>query len=819
MYLEGEFVMSPSLNLLVSFDGADGDLPASDLIIDAAGDLFGTTIVGGANGDGTVFEIDPPTGALTTLASFDGADGSVPIGGVISDAAGDLFGTTLGGGADGAGTVFEIVKSTGALITLASFNGADGADPIGGLISDAAGDLFGTTEAGGAGGGAVFEIVKSTGALITLASFNGANGALPVGGLIRDAAGDLFGTTEEGGAYGDGTVFEIDKATGALITLASFDGADGAAPIGGLISDAAGDLFGTTDQSGAYGDGTVFEIDKATGALITLTSFNGANGANPQSALISNSEGDLFGTTYSGGSYDYGTVFEIVKSTGALITLVNFDGANGEGPVGGLTTDAAGDLFGTTEEGGANGDGAAFEITNSGFIVDPGPKVGAVSATVDYGANIDLTSLILAAATPGIPGDTLTITADGANFALGAVSLVNGDLVYSATTAALSDIPANGTEADSFTYTITDTYGETATGTVKITVANPATVIQGSPYGYSTIRGTSHADIIDAYGYYNTIYDNGGNDLVNAGGGYATVYAGAGDVVVLLNGYHNVVSGGDGNDRVSGSAGNLSVTLGNGADSVSTDGFDNTITLGSGEDVVDAGAGNSTVSLGGGNDSVTIGGFSNIVTAGNGSDTITGGEGVETITLGNGNDHITTSGASNAITVGTGTNTIVAGGGEGKVVVGAGVDAITLSGNENSVTLNGAKATVVSGGEYDDTVVANGGEDTLTFHSWNSVATLNGVVTADIADLGGRLRIDIGSSTQMDAITGFGDADSNAILDLQHGAGGYGSAAAAFAALRSDGRGGTMLSLGGTYSIDFVGTTLSQLHASNFVVG
>jgi uncharacterized repeat protein (TIGR03803 family) len=162
---------------------------------------------------------DPPL----TLATFSGTNGANPTGDLISDAAGYLFGTTFSGGADEDGTVFEIAKSTGELTTLATFTGANGANPFGSVTSDAAGDLFGTAALDGADGdGTVFEIAKSTGELTTLATFTGANGRLPFGTVIRDAAGDLFGTTEVGSGANEGTVFEIVKSTGALITLATF---------------------------------------------------------------------------------------------------------------------------------------------------------------------------------------------------------------------------------------------------------------------------------------------------------------------------------------------------------------------------------------------------------------------------------------------------------------------------------------------------------------------------------------------------------------------------------------------------------------------
>ena len=354
-----------------TFTGADGKSPLSNLVSDAAGDLFGVTSEGGAENAGTVFEIAKSTGELTTLATFTGANGATPAGGLTIDAEGDLFGTTVNGGADGDGTVFEIAKSTGELTTLATFTGANGDNPFGTVISDAAGDLFGTAAYAGAGGyGTVFEIAKSTGELTTLATFSGANGENPFGTVISDAAGDLFGTTANGGADGDGTVFEIAKSTGELTTLATFIGSNGEYPERGLTIDAAGDLFGTTFRGGADSDGTVFEIVKSTGALITLATFTGANGASPLSQLVSDAAGDLFGTTETGGADNDGTVFEIAKSTGALVTLATFTGADGSELDGGLTINSAGDLFGTTYYGGANDDGTVFELPAT-FVATP----------------------------------------------------------------------------------------------------------------------------------------------------------------------------------------------------------------------------------------------------------------------------------------------------------------------------------------------------------------------------------------------------------------------------------------------------------------
>ena len=401
------------LSTLATFTGANGAKPLSYLVSDAAGDLFGVTSGGGADNDGTVFEIAKSTGALTTMASFTGANGADPWG-VTSDAAGDLFGTTANGGADGDGTVFEIAKSTGELTTLATFTGANGENPFGTVINDAAGDLFGTTAFGGADGdGTVFEIAKSTGELTTLATFTGANGATPTGSLTIDAEGDLFGTTANGRVDGDGTVFEIAKSTGELTTLATFTGSNGEYPERGVTIDAAGDLFGTTYLGGADNDGTVFEIVKSTGALITLATFTGANGASPLSQLVSDAAGDLFGTTETGGADNDGTVFEIAKSTGKLTTLATFTGANGAELDGGLTINSAGDLFGTTYYGGANDDGTVFElpatfvatpaVDNTTTVTDSDPVV-ATTPTPEVTAGASISYVAGAAAVALDPG-------------------------------------------------------------------------------------------------------------------------------------------------------------------------------------------------------------------------------------------------------------------------------------------------------------------------------------------------------------------------------------------------------------------------------
>jgi uncharacterized repeat protein (TIGR03803 family) len=375
---------------LANLNGTDGDAPYDGLFIDTAGDLFGTASLGGAYGYGTVFEIpDTSSGYAatpTTVANFNVVN-AYPESNLIADVAGDLFGTTQGGGADQDGTVFEIAKTSSGYAstptTLVTFNDSDGEAPLGNLVADAAGDLFGTTYGGGGNGGygTVFEISKTSSGYastpITLLSFNSTDGAYPSAGLIIDAAGDLFGTAELGGANGDGVVFEIAKTSSGYAStptiLTSFNDYDGAEPLSGLTFDAAGDLFGTTYDGGTYGYGTVFEIVKTGSGYAstptTLVSFNGTNGETPQAGVIFNAAGDLFGTTTAGGAYGDGTVFEITETGGVYsstpTTLVNFNGSDGEDPYSDLIANAAGDIFGTTSAGGIDGYGTVFEVSSA----------------------------------------------------------------------------------------------------------------------------------------------------------------------------------------------------------------------------------------------------------------------------------------------------------------------------------------------------------------------------------------------------------------------------------------------------------------------
>ena len=347
--------------VLHGFEGPpnDGTYPYAGVVLDAYDNLYGTTTSGGSGtckgGCGTIFEISN-TGVETVLYNFaGGTDGSGPFGELIADSSGKLFGTTSGGGTYGYGTVFKL-DTSGVETVLFSFAGSpDGASPIAGLILDPAGDLFGTTSGGGTYGyGTVFKL-DTSGVETVLYSFAGSpDGASPYASLILDAAGDLFGTTSSGGTYDFGTVFRLDTI-GVETVLYSFAGSpDGASPYASLIFDAKGNLYSTTFGGGERGYGTVFKLG-TTGKETVLHDFpqsGKGDGENPYAPLVLDRAGSLYGTASAGGGWGDGVIFKI-DTAGKETVLYHFYRAHGTGlfgakPVAGLTWGAKGDLYGTT---------------------------------------------------------------------------------------------------------------------------------------------------------------------------------------------------------------------------------------------------------------------------------------------------------------------------------------------------------------------------------------------------------------------------------------------------------------------------------------
>ena len=366
--------------------GTDGGTPLSSLVKDAAGNLYGTTFVGGVYGAGEVFELSPNTSGGWTqsvLYSFTGgADGANPYyAEVIFDKAGNLYGTTVEGGAQNLGVVFELTPTSSgwAESVLHSFaGGLDGNNPYSGLVFDPFGNLYGTTYAGGPYGiGTVFQLRPASGGQWTekvIHAFDTKTGSSPVGGLALDGSGDLFGTTQGGGASGAGVVFELKYSgsdTWTAGVLHNFTGgADGGFPYAEkLILDKTGTLYGTTQGGGLNNSGVVFSLSPNGSGWKgrVLYSFNGAVEQNPFSGLAMDGGGNLYGTCANGnGVTTVGSVFKLAPGAGGKYTesdLYLFTRGDGEFPEAALLIDKSGKLYGTTSSGGVDNMGVVFELS------------------------------------------------------------------------------------------------------------------------------------------------------------------------------------------------------------------------------------------------------------------------------------------------------------------------------------------------------------------------------------------------------------------------------------------------------------------------
>lgn len=356
-----------TLSILHSFDGTDGAQPYAPLVLASNGNLYGTTSIGGANNDGTVFEITT-SGTLTTLHSFNQfllGDGNTPFAGLLQASNGDLYGTTSHGGVGRVGSIFKVTPS-GTVTTVASFEyEIDGANPYAGLMQASNGSFYGTAEAGG-GAGTVYEVTPF-GQLIRLYSF-GQDGTSPLGGLVQAGNGNLYGTTDFGGRYDVGVLYEV-TTSGTYTPLFSFGAANtGSFPYATMTLGSDGNLYGTTSSGGApngYNAGVVFKWT-LSGTFTALHVFDKTDGSAPLGALVLASDGNFYGTTETGGANNEGTIFKITPS-GTLTSLYSFCSlpgcSDGADPIAGLIQASNGTFYGTTYAGGSSNHGTVFSFT------------------------------------------------------------------------------------------------------------------------------------------------------------------------------------------------------------------------------------------------------------------------------------------------------------------------------------------------------------------------------------------------------------------------------------------------------------------------
>lgn len=387
-----------AFSTVVEFLANDGPVigkrPTGGLVHTGGGMLLGTTAAGGGDpstsGPGTIFRIDATTGQMTTLAEFGNAGpgdiGRTPVG--LVGHRGLLWGVTRDGGRWAKGTVFKLDPATGIRSTLVEFTGRDGAfpgaRPSHALRPDGNGNLWGTTQMGGTDDrGTLFKISESTGEFTSHIRFGAGgspNGYFPSGPVLVDTSGMIWGNASSGGSGGGGTIYRFNPATTTFEAVVHFTGNGainkGTGPSGSLHDDGAGVLWGITFAGGPGNRGTVFKLSKSTLVLTTLFTFTGASGAyrseHPGGALIDDGAGFLWGTTtgrYINPETGWGTIYKIAKSTGQFTNVIDFsrNGATNKGsvPLGTLTADGQGNLWGVTEGGGPGDFGTVFRLATS----------------------------------------------------------------------------------------------------------------------------------------------------------------------------------------------------------------------------------------------------------------------------------------------------------------------------------------------------------------------------------------------------------------------------------------------------------------------
>ncbi len=373
-----QLAQSQTYKVIYNFTGigSDGATPYGGPILDQSGNLYGTTNLGGTNGDGSVYKLSPSGSSWTYTSLYSlkgGRDGAGPaFGSLAMGAGGLLFGTTEGGGYFG--TTFTVCTCGGKEMVVHRFGvGDDGAQPIGGAVTDSLGNFYGTTSLGGAtGNGTVFQARRIGGnwtSSVIYSFAGGTDAASPPAGVTLDAHGNLYGTSSFGGANGVGAIYKVSRSGSGWTetVLYDFQGLnDGQNPVGGLVVDEAGNFYGTTFDGGINGGGTVYEFSPSGNGWIftTLYSFTGSYGGPYNKLTLAN--GSIYGFTNSDGANGLGSVFKLTPSNGGwtFTDLYDFVGGNDGGlPYGSVAVDSKGNVFGTAVIGGTQNQGVVYEIT------------------------------------------------------------------------------------------------------------------------------------------------------------------------------------------------------------------------------------------------------------------------------------------------------------------------------------------------------------------------------------------------------------------------------------------------------------------------
>jgi uncharacterized repeat protein (TIGR03803 family) len=350
--------------VLYSFTGgADGANPYAGVTRDSSGNLYGTTSSGArrSNPYGGVYKLDS-AGHFTALANLPG----ITYSGVVRDPAGNLYGAAQSGFPIRPyeyGFVYE-VETSGKLKLLLDMNNPGWAlIPTGGLLQDSAGNLYGTSSGSIPGPGALFKISPSDAVTEVYGFAGGAAGAEPWGRVIRDSAGNFYGTAKAAGQFGHGVVYKVDTAHNETVLHNFTGGADGANPVAGLVRDSIGNLYGATPFGGTSNLGVVYRLDSSGNLTVLHTFTGGADGANPQyGSLVRDSAGNLYGTASNGGASNAGVVYKVYPSGNETVLYTFTGGADGAAPYSGVIRDKAGNLYGTTYSGGAYQKGTIFEL-------------------------------------------------------------------------------------------------------------------------------------------------------------------------------------------------------------------------------------------------------------------------------------------------------------------------------------------------------------------------------------------------------------------------------------------------------------------------